>query len=98
MSTNPIGRLPRPNDLDTSGLNVAAESLLKLLSVDVDGWLAEIPLIQEHFAKFGTHLPDGLRQELENLDERLRTSISAVGKASRMRKVSSLGRHSEGGE
>src|SRR5438094_6132209 len=52
----PIGRLPEPNDIDTSGLSIAPETMKKLLEVDVDGWLAEVPLIREHFAKFGTHL------------------------------------------
>ena len=58
----PIGRLPAPQDLDTSGLDVNPEKKKKLLEVDIDGWLAEVPLIREHFAKFGTHLPDGLKQ------------------------------------
>ena len=67
----PIGRLPAPQDLDTSGLDVNPAKLEKLLEVDIDGWLAEVPLIREHFAKFGTHLPDGLKQELDELEKRL---------------------------
>jgi phosphoenolpyruvate carboxykinase (GTP) len=91
----PVGRLPRPSDLDLSGLDVSAEDLAKLLSIDVDGWLEEIPLIRQQFDKFGSHLPQGLNQELEELEERLRSSISRVGKISRMHKVSQLGRKSE---
>ena len=68
----PIGRLPEPEDLDTRGLNLPAANINKLLSVDVDGWLAEVPLIREHFAKFGKHLPEGLSQELTGLEERLK--------------------------
>ena len=41
-------------------------------SVDVDGWLAELPSIQEHYDRFGDDLPEGLRQELGLLEERLR--------------------------
>src|SRR2546427_3412327 len=41
----PIGRLPRPEDLDTSGLDIPTAVLTKLLSVDTEGWLGEIPLI-----------------------------------------------------
>ena len=70
----PIGRLPDPEDLDTRGLNLPPEQVAKLLSVDVEGWLGEIPLIREHFAKFGTHLPEGLRQEVDELEARLRAS------------------------
>jgi len=68
----PIGRLPAPTDLDTHGLNIPAANLAKLLSVDVDGWLAEVPLIKGHFAKFGSHLPEALNCEIAGLEERLR--------------------------
>ena len=67
-----IGLLPEPADLDTEGLDMREESLRKLLSVDIHGWLEEVPLIREHFAKFGNRLPDGLNRELDELDQRLR--------------------------
>ena len=70
----PIGRLPRPEDLDVRGLDISAANLAKLLSVDVDGWLAEVPLIREHFARFGTHLPQGLRDEVDRLEQRLKAA------------------------
>jgi phosphoenolpyruvate carboxykinase (GTP) len=67
----PIGRLPEPSDLDTHGLNLPVGNLEKLLNVDVEGWLAEIPAIREHLAKFGSHLPKGLLEEVEKLEQRL---------------------------
>ena len=67
----PIGRLPAPNDLDTSGLDIPTSNLEQLLEVDIDGWIAEVPLIREHFAKFGAHLPEGLKQEMDDLEQRL---------------------------
>jgi phosphoenolpyruvate carboxykinase (GTP) len=70
----PIGRLPRASDLDMQGLNISTANLAKLLSVDIDGWLAEVPLIREHFAKFGSHLPQGLRQEVDELEQRLKAA------------------------
>jgi phosphoenolpyruvate carboxykinase (GTP) len=70
----PIGRLPRATDLDTQGLNLSTANLAKLLSVDVDGWIAEVPLIREHFAKFGSHLPQGLKQEVDELEQRLKAA------------------------
>jgi len=66
----PIGRLPK--NLDTSGLNLTDTSLQQLLSVDIEGWLAEVPRIREHFAKFGDRLPEGLRREVADLEKRLR--------------------------
>ncbi len=70
----PIGRLPQPGDLDVRGLDISAANLAKLLSVDVDGWLAEVPLIREHFARFGSHLPQGLRDEVDRLEQRLKAA------------------------
>jgi phosphoenolpyruvate carboxykinase (GTP) len=67
----PIGRVPGAADLDTKGLDLPAASLGKLLSVDVEGWRAEVPLIEKHFAQFGAHLPDGLKDEVKALAQRL---------------------------
>jgi phosphoenolpyruvate carboxykinase (GTP) len=67
----PIGRLPTPSDLDRAGLDMPPANLERLLSVDVEGWRAEIPLIENHFAQFGDHLPQGLRDEVKNLAARL---------------------------
>jgi len=68
----PIGRLPEPADLDTKGLDLPAADIAELLGVDVEGWLAEIPSIREHFAKFGRHLPEGFNREVDELEDRLR--------------------------
>jgi len=94
-SETPIGRVPRPADLDTAGLDVTIEQLAELLSIDVDGWLAEIQLIREHFDRFGARLPEGLNHELDDLDRRLRLSITKTGKLSRFGKVSRLGKRVE---
>ena len=67
----PIGRLPAPDALDVAGLDISAEDLTALLTVDLDGWRAELPLIQEHYDRFGGRLPDGLRVELAELERRL---------------------------
>ena len=67
----PIGRMPEVADLDISGLNMSPADVEELLSVDIEGWLAEVPLIQEHLALFGRHLPEGLNAELKALEGRL---------------------------
>ena len=67
----PIGRLPGVNDLDTKGLDVTSATMAKLLSVDVDGWVGEVPSIRSHFEKFGDRLPKGMADELKNLEDRL---------------------------
>jgi phosphoenolpyruvate carboxykinase (GTP) len=67
----PIGRLPEPKDIDITGLDISPETMQRLLDVDVDGWLAEVPLVREHFAKFGSHLPKGMTEEVDKLEARL---------------------------
>ena len=73
----PIGRLPAPGALDVSGLSIGDEALADLLRVDVDGWLAELPLMKKHYARFGSKLPRGLEEELKSLEQRLQSA--AVG-------------------
>jgi phosphoenolpyruvate carboxykinase (GTP) len=70
----PIGRLPEAADLDTSGLQTSASDLAKLLNVDIEGWLAEVPRIREHFAKFGNRLPQQLTGAVDALEQRLRAA------------------------
>ena len=67
----PIGRLPAPGALDLSGLHVSEAALEELLKVDVEGWTQELPLMKAHFDKFGSRLPQGLRDELGALEQRL---------------------------
>jgi phosphoenolpyruvate carboxykinase (GTP) len=67
----PIGRLPEAADLDTSGLEISAADLSKLLTVDFEGWQAEVPRIRDHFAKFGNRLPEPLKRSVDALEQRL---------------------------
>jgi phosphoenolpyruvate carboxykinase (GTP) len=60
-----------PDGIDTTGLDMSPELLAELLKVDNEAWRGEIPLIEEHFAFIGEHLPTELRDELNNLQKRL---------------------------
>jgi phosphoenolpyruvate carboxykinase (GTP) len=71
---SPIGRLPEPRDLDTQGLDLPADKLAKLLSVDIEGWLEEVPRIREHFAKFGDRLPRQMQDNVVALEQRLKAA------------------------
>jgi phosphoenolpyruvate carboxykinase (GTP) len=66
-----IGYLPAPGALDIEGLDVSDDDLQSILSVDVEGWRAAIPQIEQHYAQFGERLPDQLRDELASLEKRL---------------------------
>jgi len=68
----PIGNLPAKDALDLNGLDqISRDDLKELLRVDVDGWLAELPLIADYYAQFGDRLPHQLHDELGSLKERL---------------------------
>ena len=57
--------------INTLGLDVTPAVMKEILSVNTAGWRDEIPLIEEHFKKFGDKLPQGLRDELQALRNRL---------------------------
>ena len=67
----PIGRLPAPDSLDLSGITLPESALQQLLAVNIDGWSAELGQIKTHLERFGTKLPQGLRDELAALEKRL---------------------------
>ena len=68
---SPIGLMPKPSDLDLSGLTLAPDNLRELLSVHTAEWKAEIPDIEAHFATFGNRLPQKLFEQLTGLARRL---------------------------
>src|SRR5437764_7427536 len=65
----PIGLLPTRDALPLDGLDLPGADLDELLRVDVEEWRAEIPSIEEHFARFGDRLPQALREQLEALEK-----------------------------
>ncbi len=67
----PIGYVPTPAALDTTGLDMTDVDLEAVLAVDVEEWRAEIPQITEWFEKFGDDLPTVLWTELDGLKARL---------------------------
>jgi phosphoenolpyruvate carboxykinase (GTP) len=67
-----IGYLPTKDAIDRTGLPIGDGDMEQLLKLDAEGWLAELPSIREHYAKFGDRLPAGLVKELEALEQRLK--------------------------
>ncbi len=67
----PIGLLPTEGAIDTEGLNVSAEAMRELLSVDADLVKQQLPQIKEHLAQFGDSLPPQISDQLEALERRL---------------------------
>ncbi|GAA1758831.1 MULTISPECIES: phosphoenolpyruvate carboxykinase (GTP) [Streptomonospora] len=67
----PIGNVPTPESLDTSGLDLSRAELEFLLSVDPETWREEASLIPEFFKTFGDQLPDELWEQYNALLDRL---------------------------
>jgi phosphoenolpyruvate carboxykinase (GTP) len=66
-----IGILPAEGELDVTGLDVTAEDLALLTSVDPAIWKQEAALIPEYYAQFGDHLPAEMAAQQAALVERL---------------------------
>jgi phosphoenolpyruvate carboxykinase (GTP) len=67
----PLGLLPSIGDLDLQGLDISPDALDELLTVDKRAVRKQLPQVEEHLAKFGDELPQGIRNEFEKLKERL---------------------------
>jgi phosphoenolpyruvate carboxykinase (GTP) len=68
-----LGYMPPtgPEGINTDGLDVSDETMARLLEVDADGWLTQLPQMKQHYAEFGDKLPSELRAQLETLEQRL---------------------------
>ena len=67
----PIGYLPRPQDLDTHGLDLTPEALRALLTVDAALWRKEVGEIRDYLGRFGARLPVALIAELKKTEQQL---------------------------
>ena len=69
----PIGLMPKDGALNTDGLaDYYKKTLPEILKVDVEGWKKEVKDIREnHYPKFGKHLPKELTAILDDLESRL---------------------------
>jgi phosphoenolpyruvate carboxykinase (GTP) len=67
----PIGLVPDAAELDTDGLDLPAEDLEALLTVDEDALRTEIPQIRDHLEQFGDRLPRPVAAQLDRLVDRL---------------------------
>jgi phosphoenolpyruvate carboxykinase (GTP) len=67
----PIGLVPAPGALETTGLDLSSAEMEALLDVDPEEWRVQLPQIHQHYAGFGDTLPGELRRQLEVLEQRL---------------------------
>ena len=67
-----IGYLPKPEDIDTEGLDISADTMKELLTVDTESWIADLDSIKAFYAKIGDTMPKGLLDELATLEANLK--------------------------
>jgi len=67
----PVGLVPKPGSIDTSGLNEIEKDMPEILKTDKNEWLTETELITTHYATFGDRLPEELKHQFEALKARL---------------------------
>ncbi|HOQ06322.1 MAG TPA: phosphoenolpyruvate carboxykinase (GTP) [Clostridiales bacterium] len=68
----PIGYMPTPDAIDTTGLDISEETMKELLKVNRDEWLREVESIREHYASYGPKMPKELYDQLDALEKRLK--------------------------
>jgi len=67
-----IGYMPTVDAIDRTGLeNVSDADMKELTAVDKEGWMKEISLIKDYYAKIGPRVPKELNDELRALEKRL---------------------------
>ncbi len=66
-----IGYEPKPQDINTQGLEIDSDTIKDLLSVDRELWKKEADEIEKFFAQFGNRLPEEMKSQLKNLKDRL---------------------------
>jgi phosphoenolpyruvate carboxykinase (GTP) len=69
-----LGRVPEPEELDLSGLDLTSTQLSQALAVDGEEWKAEMASVGEFFDRIGPSVPQQLRQLHRDLANTLETS------------------------
>jgi phosphoenolpyruvate carboxykinase (GTP) len=72
-----VGYVPRPDDLNLSGLNLSPEVVHEVTKVDLGEWQTELESEQEWFEKLGKTLPRPLALKREMLLERVKSARAA---------------------
>jgi phosphoenolpyruvate carboxykinase (GTP) len=67
----PIGLMPKPSDLNLTGLEIAPEAVSELLAVPQAPWREEIERMRTFLHGFGDRLPAQMLSELDGVSRRL---------------------------
>jgi phosphoenolpyruvate carboxykinase (GTP) len=70
----PIGYVPTGHSLDLTGLDMTAADVEAAVHVDPTEWAQELDGIQQWYDRFGTTLPNELKGQLHELEQRFTTA------------------------
>lgn len=71
----PIGYVPTPGAIDTSGLSLSSRTMERLLSISAADWTEELQAIKEFFARFADRLPKEMWDEYHALGHRFGSNL-----------------------
>ncbi len=74
----PIGFFPEIEDINTTGLEITANTMRELLSIDTHVWLEEMDAIKVYLEQYGDRTPQELYRQLAKVIARLK--VSETGK------------------
>ena len=63
----PVGYLPETGDIDTSELDISAETMRDLTTIDIDRWKTENEHFAEYLDTYGDRVPAALRAEQQRI-------------------------------
>jgi len=68
---SPIGNLPRPADLNLTGVDVSEATMQELLAVLPAAWRKETAEMREYLKEYGARSPAEMSAELDEIEKRL---------------------------
>jgi phosphoenolpyruvate carboxykinase (GTP) len=71
----PIGFIPRPKDLDLTGLHLPKGTMKKLFELKKEDWQAEVEDQKKFLDMFGKSLPKEMAQEHKALEHRIKKEL-----------------------
>jgi phosphoenolpyruvate carboxykinase (GTP) len=77
----PVGFVPSRNALTLDGLQISPDAVEELLSVNPEDWEDDLADSKQFFDKFGSRLPQELREEHEKLSRRLSTEGASLARS-----------------
>jgi phosphoenolpyruvate carboxykinase (GTP) len=74
-----IGYLPHASDINTNNLDIGADTLTELLTVDTEQWRGEMASVLEYLESYGDRLPEELKRQHGLIADALDDTLAKAG-------------------